>query len=225
MHMQSPQIQRSRLEGMEAAQQPLDQSMPFSIIIFGATGDLARKKLFPALYQLVLLGHFPRTLNIVGYGRSKVNLEEFVAKQCVNVKEQPALPKHEFMARISFHAGPYDSGDSFRELAQELTVLEGGKPSNRLYYLSVPPTLFGAVTAMINEHARAADPGFTRLMIEKPFGRDSETFEELNEKTAACFDETQLYRMNHYVGKEAILNISTLRWANQVVLPHIPAQP
>ena len=76
-----------------------DRSMPFSVIVFGATGDLARKKLFPALYQLVLLGHFPRTLNIVGYGRSKVQLEEFLEKQCVNVKEQPALPKDEFKVR------------------------------------------------------------------------------------------------------------------------------
>ena len=119
-------------------------------------------------------------------------------------------------AQISFHAGPYDSPDSFKLLAEELTQLEGGKPSNRLFFLSVPPPVFGAVTAMINEHARATEPGFTRLMIEKPFGRDMDTFEELNEKTASCFHETQLYRLNHYVGKEVILNISTLRWANQV---------
>ena len=200
----------------DIVQHPLDQTMPFSITIFGATGDLARKKIFPALYQLVLLGHFPRTLNIIGYGRSQVQLATFVEKQCVNVVDQPALPKAEFMARISFHAGAYDSPDSFRELAQELTALEGGVPSNRLYYLSVPPPVFGAVTAMIDEHARAVAPGFTRLMIEKPFGRDSETFEELNKKTSDCFHETQLYRLDHYLGKEVILNISTLRWANQV---------
>lgn len=196
--------------------------MPFSVIIFGASGDLARKKIFPALYQLVLLGHFPRTLNIVGYGRSKVKLDDFVTKQCVNIKEQPALSKDDFMARISFHAGPYDSPDSFKALAEELTALEGGRPSNRLYYLSVPPTLFGAICVLIDEQCRAVEPGFTRLMIEKPFGRDSETFEELNEMTADCFRETELYRMNHYVGKEAILNISTLRWANQVSRNPLP---
>jgi len=72
---------------------------------------------------------------------------------------------------------------------------------------------------MINEHARATEPGFTRLMIEKPFGRDSETFHELNDKTASCFHETQLYRLDHYLGKEVILNISTLRWANQLFEP------
>ena len=96
---------------------------PLSIVIFGATGDLAKKKLFPALYQLVLLGHLPPHLAIVGYGRKAVDLPAFVAKQCVNIKEQPALPKAEFQARVSFHTGPYDSPDSFKQLAQELTAL------------------------------------------------------------------------------------------------------
>ena len=96
---------RSSKDDIEVSQHPLDQSMPFSVIIFGATGDLARKKIFPGLYQLVLLGHFPRNINIIGYGRSKNgsfekdlhgNLSEFTAKQCVNIKEQPALPKDQF---------------------------------------------------------------------------------------------------------------------------------
>ena len=111
-----------RRPSKDITQIPLDQSMPFSVIIFGATGDLARKKIFPALYQLILLGHFPRTLNIIGYGRSKVNLSEFTAKQCVNVKEQSALSKAEFMARISFHAGPYDSPESFKALAMTFII-------------------------------------------------------------------------------------------------------
>ena len=169
-----------------------DQSMPFSVIIFGATGDLARKKLFPALYQLVLLGHLPRTLHIIGYGRSKVVLEEFLNKQCVNIKEQAALPKAEFLSRISFHAGAYDSPESYKQLASELTSLEGGATSNRLYFLAVPPPLFGDISCMINEHARAPEPGFTRIIIEKPFGRDSETFEELNEKTSTYFGAREI---------------------------------
>ena len=97
--------------------------------------------------QLVLRGHLPSTLNIIGYGRSEVVLADFLKKQCVNIKEQPALPKEQFTARISFHAGPYDSPDSFKLLAEELTALEGGGLSNRLYYLSVPPPLFGALSA------------------------------------------------------------------------------
>jgi hypothetical protein len=83
----------------------------------------------------------------------------------------------------------------------------------------VPPTVFGAVAAMISGHCRAAAGGYTRLMIEKPFGRDSETFDELNKLTAAHFKENQLFRLDHYLGKEVILNIATLRWANQFFEP------
>ena len=108
---ESPRIRRRPSKEDKALH--FDKGMPFSVILFGATGDLARKKLFPALYQLVLLGHFPRTLNIVGYGRSKVVLKDFLEKQCVNIKEQPELRKDEFMSRVSFHAGPYDSDESF----------------------------------------------------------------------------------------------------------------
>jgi len=193
-------------------------------VIFGATGDLAKKKLFPALYQLCLLGHLPRGLNIVGYGRSAVDLSAFIAAQTVNIKEDPRLPKGEFTARISFFAGAYDKAESFEALNTKLAEYEGGRQSNRLYFLSVPPTVFGAVSAMISEHARAPGGGFTRLMIEKPFGRDSATFQDLNELTAAHYPENELFRLDHYLGKEVILNIASLRWANQVFEPTWNAQ-
>ena len=114
--------------------------MPLSIVIFGATGDLAKKKLFPALYQLCLLGHLPRRLRIVGYGRSAVDLPAFIKKQCVNIKEDPRLPRLDFTARISFHAGGYDAAESYVRLDAELTRFEAGQPGNRLFFLSVPPT-------------------------------------------------------------------------------------
>ena len=192
------------------------RAMPLSVVVFGATGDLAKKKLFPALYQLCLLGHMPRTLSIVGYGRAAVDLPAFVEKQCVNIKEDPRLPKKDFTDRISFHAGGYDAAESYTRLDAEIRAYEAGAPGNRLFFLSVPPTVFGAVSAMISQHARAAEGGFTRLMIEKPFGRDAETFEELNALTAAHYPERQLFRLDHYLGKEVILNIASLRWANQI---------
>merc|ERR1712185_788942 len=104
---------RASKEDMLASQHPLDHSMPLSVIIFGATGDLAKKKLFPALYQLVLLGHLPRHLQIVGYGRSPVDLPAFIAKQCVNIKPDARLPVADFTARIAFHAGGYDDPSSY----------------------------------------------------------------------------------------------------------------
>ena len=194
-------------------------AMPLTIVIFGATGDLAKKKLFPALYQLALLGHIPRHTRVVGYGRKMVDMEEFLAKQCVNIKEDPRLPKAEFLSRIGFHAGGYDDPTSYARLHELMSSYEAGTVGNRLFFLSVPPTVFGAVTAMLSEKCRAAEGGYTRLMIEKPFGRDSATFEDLNQLTASHFHETQLYRLDHYLGKEVILNIASLRWANQVFEP------
>ena len=216
-------------------------SMPLTVVIFGATGDLAKKKLFPALYQLCRHGHLPKTLNVVGYGRSPVDLEAFIAKQCVNIKADASYPRSEFTDRIRFHAGGYEAPESYQSLAEEMREYEaghaadarrtGGPPAdgatvtgNRLYFLSVPPSIFGGVAAMIHEYGRAPAGGFTRLMIEKPFGRDSASFEELNEKTAGCFDESELYRLDHYLGKEVILNIPTLRWANQTFEPIWNAQ-
>ena len=122
-------------------------SMPLSVVIFGATGDLARKKLFPSLFQLCAQGHLPRQLNIVGYGRSQVELAAFIAKQCVHVPEGDArLSKADFCSRICFHAGSYDASSSYQELHALLSALEeahpSGLPGNRLFFLSVPPTIF-----------------------------------------------------------------------------------
>ena len=162
-------------------------SMPLSVVIFGATGDLARKKLFPSLFQLCAQGHLPRHLSIVGYGRNKVDLPAFIAKQCVHVPDGDArLTKAEFCSHISFHAGSYDATSSYQELHVLLSAHEEAHPSrrpgNRLFFLSVPPTVFGTVAEMISRNVRApevARGGFTRLMIEKPFGRDSASFEQV----------------------------------------------
>ena len=172
-------------------------------------------------------------LNIVGYGRSPVARDAFLAKQCVNVpSDEPrggaaaaaaGWGRDAFCARISFHAGGYDAEESYAALDEKLSAYErahaSGRPGNRLFFLSVPPTVFGAVAEMISRAARAARGGFTRLMIEKPFGRDSASFDALDALTARHFDEAQLFRLDHYLGKEIVLNIPTLRWANAMFEP------
>lgn len=207
------------LSGLEDVVPHLDQSMPLSVVIFGATGDLAKKKLFPALYQLMLLDHFPKHVNIVGYGRRAVVMDEFIAKQCAQVKEDPKLPFAEYTKCITFHAGGYDEEASYVKLDAELKEYEAGKPGNRLFFLSVPPTVFGAVSEMIGGNARATEPAFTHLIIEKPFGRDTATFNELNDCTSSLFKESQLFRIDHYLGKEVVLNIMSLRFGNQLFEP------
>ncbi|EOD09862.1 glucose-6-phosphate dehydrogenase [Emiliania huxleyi CCMP1516] len=209
--------------------------MPLTVVIFGATGDLARKKLFPALYELMLQEHIPRWTSIVGCGRSPQDPDAFLAKQCVNVRDDPAWPRDCFLRLVRYHCleGGYADARSHARLAdEEVRRYEERHPTgpcgNRLFFLSVPPAVFGAVAEMVSAHGRAAAGGFTRLLIEKPFGRDSASFEELNSLTARHFDETQLYRIghylaraliDHYLGKEILLNISSLRWANSLFEP------
>jgi glucose-6-phosphate 1-dehydrogenase len=197
----------------------LDHTIPLTVVIFGATGDLAKKKLFPALYQLILLGHLPRSVNIVGVGRRAVQMEAFLAKQCAKVNEDARLPLRSYTGRISFHAGGYDDPDAFAQLATKLDSLEQGRPGNRLFFLSIPPTVFGTVSQMIASKVRAAPGGFTHLVIEKPFGRDTQTFNELDACTASLFDESQLFRIDHYLGKEVIQNIMHLRFSNSMFEP------
>ena len=217
-------------------------TLPLSIVIFGATGDLARKKLFPALYQLCVLGLFPRDVNIVACSRKPVNERSaFLAKQLVNVVEDPRLSRDDFEANITLHAGGYDAPDAFVALHQQQCSFEarqhallgdGLHGGNRLYLLAVPSTVFGSICELIAMYARADRPpsvgdgrddfvggGFTRVLLEKPFGRDEDSFAVLDDKTLSHFADEEIFRLDHYLGKEVILNIPSLRWANQLFEP------
>ena len=97
-------------------------------------------------------------------------------------------------------------------------AIEGEAPCDRLFFLSVPPTVFGAVAQLVSAHCRAPC-GYTRLIIEKPFGRDAASFAELDAQTSGCFDESELFRIDHYLGKEVVLNLFSLRFANQLFEP------
>jgi glucose-6-phosphate 1-dehydrogenase len=158
-----------------------------SVVVFGATGDLAKKKLFPALYQLMYgcpdAPLLPVTTRIIGYGRSHVELDAFLAKQCTNVKGEH---RDKFLQAISYFQGTCDSERDFARLHCFLQELEGGGGSSRIFFMSVPATVFGCVCENIHQQARAPN-GFTRLIFEKPFGRDSRSFEELNATTLRCF--------------------------------------
>ena len=198
-------------------------SRRLTVVIFGATGDLAKKKLYPALYQLMLLGQLPRgdKIRIVGFGRRAVELQGFIKKQCANVKQDSRLPFDEFSARLFFHGGgAYDKPQGFESLATLLDELEQGLPTDRLFFLSVPPTVFGACAKHVSATCRAKAPKrWTRLIIEKPFGKDSDSFAALDASTSAYWSEDELFRIDHYLGKEVVLNLSTLRFANQLFEP------
>jgi glucose-6-phosphate 1-dehydrogenase len=198
-------------------------SRRLTVVIFGATGDLAKKKLYPALYQLMLLGQLPRgdKIRIVGFGRRAVELQGFIKKQCANVKKDARLLFEDFASRLFFHGGgAYDKAPGFESLATLLDELEQGLPTDRLFFLSVPPTVFGACAQHVSACCRAQAPKrWTRLIIEKPFGKDSDSFAELDASTSGSWSEDELFRIDHYLGKEVVLNLSTLRFANQLFEP------
>jgi hypothetical protein len=175
-------------------------TQPLSVVVFGATGDLARKKLFPALYQLCVLGRFPRDLKIVACGRQLVDRDAFLSRQLVNVREDARFSLADFSACIQLHAGGYDALEAYVKLNEHLRRYErtqheaigsGQSGGNRLFVLAVPSTCFGPICEHIATYARAAEAdsesgaggGFTRVLVEKPFGHDAASFASLHQLT------------------------------------------
>mmetsp|Transcript_40183 Transcript_40183/g.72781 ORF Transcript_40183/g.72781 Transcript_40183/m.72781 type:complete len:558 (+) Transcript_40183:41-1714(+) len=193
-----------------------------TVVVFGATGDLAKKKLFPALYELIYgsqeqVALLPRTTRVLGYARGQLELGAFLSKQCVNVQ---GPHREEFLKQVSYFQGQYDLQADFARLHQALLQSEAsdGVRSDRLFFLSVPATVFGPVCENISRETRALT-GFTRLILEKPFGRDSRSFAVLNNMTSRLFREDQLFRIDHYLAKEKVLNLVAFRFANQLYEP------
>ena len=131
------------------------QAMPLTVVIFGATGELARKKLLPSLYQLCVLGLLPRDLTIVACSRSRNERAAFVAKQLALLEEDARLSKDDFAARVVLHAGPYDAPDTFVSLASVLAASEKGEAGNRLFYCATPTSAYTPIAELVSAYARA----------------------------------------------------------------------
>lgn len=205
---------------------------PLTIVVLGASGDLAKKKTFPALFQLFCNGLLPASVRIVGYARSDVpDLGAFRAKLAGFFTRSALLGCHveHFLSRVSYVSGSYDTVADFERLSAAIAELEAKHPSNsgagaaaaaapagnRLFYLALPPTAFVDACTGVRRGAMAPNGGWTRVIVEKPFGRDSATSAALSTALAALFTEAQLYRIDHYLGKEMVQNIVTLRFANR----------
>lgn len=205
--------------GRRCSATPVEDTMPLTVVVFGATGDLAQKKLFPALYQLIYgcpdAPLLPEATHIVGFGRTHIELAAFLGKQCVHVQ---GSHRDSFLRQISYFQGSYDKEEDFARLHKSLCELERGHSGNRIFFLSIPPDVFGRVCENIHRQTRA-EGGYTRLVIEKPFGRDSRSFAELNNLTSRLFHEDQLFRIDHYLAKEKVLNMVAFRFANQLYEP------
>jgi glucose-6-phosphate 1-dehydrogenase len=201
---------------------------PATIVIFGASGDLTRRKLIPALHSLGCEGLLPRTIRVLGVARSPLTDETFRDLLYEGVTEYARLTPGvcelwpSFAGRHSYLAGGYDDPETYRRLAERLAQLdaEAGTAGNRLFYLSTPPVLYPVIVEQLGRAGlNRSGPGWTRIIIEKPFGHDLESARQLNDQIHAVFDEEQVYRIDHYLGKETVQNMMTFRFANAIFEP------
>jgi glucose-6-phosphate 1-dehydrogenase len=212
-------------EGLRLERTP----QPCALVIFGATGDLTKRKLVPALYALCVQGLLPNGFTVVGAGRTPMTDEEFRAAMRDAVQRYGRFPVTDaqwaaFAEGIRYACVELDDPEGLAPLRTVLEEvdLERGTMGNRVYYLSIPPSGIATVARRLGEAGMSRPPGpegFVRLIVEKPFGRDLASARQLNEELHRYFDEVQIYRIDHYLGKETVQNLHVFRFANGIFEP------
>ena len=201
-----------------------EESNSTSIVIFGASGDLTVRKLVPALFNQYRKGRLPKDFHIVGTARSEISHEQFRKDMRRGVEElaQMECPEDEWMEfcqRLWYLQGDSKKSAAYAGLDGFLQEIEG-RPANRLFYLATAPSLFPVIVQELGKSGMAREQeNWRRIVIEKPFGRDQNTAIALNQAIHAVFDETQVYRIDHYLGKETAQNILYFRFLNTIFEP------
>jgi glucose-6-phosphate 1-dehydrogenase len=206
----------------------LPQAEPCTVVIFGASGDLAKRKLIPALYNLACEGCTGSRFQVLGVGRTPMTDEDFrrqmynAAKSAKDTRNFDEEKWRDFEKRLTYIVGDPNNDEMLDELHAHLEQMhEQGASRNHIYYLSLPPSVFGSVVEGLGECglAEEKDGYYRRVVVEKPFGRDVETAHQLNETIAKSFKEQQVYRIDHYLGKETVQNILVFRFGNSMFEP------
>ncbi|MEO1498809.1 MAG: glucose-6-phosphate dehydrogenase [Planctomycetota bacterium] len=199
--------------------------MTHTFVIFGASGDLTSRKLIPALYNLHLKKRLPAETRIVGFSRTEFSHSEWRQKLADTTAKFvgdrfTTSAWADFAGKVFYQPGDIGDAESFAKLKDFLTDLEGGGPSSRVYYLSTAPRFYGPATEALGAGGMADESGGPRrIVIEKPFGTDLATAEALNATVHRNFAEHQVYRIDHYLGKETVQNLMVLRFANAIFEP------
>lgn len=195
------------------------QDMTF--VLFGATGDLAQRKLFPALYNLYLDGKLPDTISLVGLGRNYFSNEEFQSKvekalRAYSRRDIQTSGLQGFLTKFRYCAFDATDKESYQRLNEliENREKELDIPENRFFYLSVAPSLVDVITSNLYTSGVSQTKGWKRLIVEKPFGSDLASAQQLNKKLSKTFSEEEIYRIDHYLGKPMVQNLETLVLAN-----------
>ena len=203
---------------------------PHVVVLFGATGDLAHRKVVPALFHLWVGNLLPERFALVCFGRRPFSDQE------IRTSLRASLDKHAritpvdeerwaaFASRITYHQGGFDEPEAYASLSTKLAAIdtESGTDGNRLYYLATPASSFPEIVRSLGDAGldhEKADGGWRRIVIEKPFGRDLETAVKLNREVGKVFRESQVYRIDHYLGKETVRNILIFRFGNLIFEP------
>lgn len=194
------------------------------IAVIGATGELARNKIFPALFSLYYSGCLPKNVGIFGYSRSHLtdeDLRSIIARNLtcrIDHQENCGEKMDAFLSRTFYLFGGYDNCEGMARLDSQMQQLESGGTANRIFYLSVPQEALLNVTTCVADNAQSKR-GWNRIIVEKPFGYDTESSAKLTQGLLSKFSEQQIYRIDHLLGKELIENLTVLRFSNIVFEP------
>jgi|Deesub1362A_J573_1020465.scaffolds.fasta_scaffold02066_5 glucose-6-phosphate 1-dehydrogenase len=198
---------------------------PFTMVIFGGTGDLSRRKLIPTLYHIFKEGIMPGDFSIIGFASSRMSdegfrdwLKGFIMQYAGDEFEEGVW--QDFSTHIFYIDGDLKEGGSYRRLIERLDGIAGaGRPVSLIHYMAVPPRLFEPIIKNLSGWGLCKGRYDTRIIVEKPFGRDRDSAIELNNLMLSAFDEEQIYRIDHYLGKETVQNIIFFRFANSIFEP------
>ena len=203
-----------------------------SFIIYGASGDLTQRKLIPALYNLACSGLLPVDFQVFGFAVTPMDDETFRKIMADSIKQNkeanPFDPRiwHQFSQNLHYITADFLSPDGYLAIKKQLEESErnSNRPVNRLFYLATSPSFYADIIQRLGEHGLVSPnsehgKGWTRIIIEKPFGHDLETAKKLNDEVHKVFQEEQVYRIDHYLGKETVQNILAFRFANSIIEP------
>lgn len=203
-------------------------SPPLTIVVIGASGDLARKRIFPALFALYCQGFLPERFHVIGFARRDMTDEAFRnhIMEHLTCRYVPGRSCAEYMtaflSRCFYVSGRYEAREDFLRLYETMRGVEGQGPANRIYYMAIPPFVFLDVARSLGDAGLVncdGGPGWSRAVIEKPFGRDRESSDALTGSMGQVFTEEQTFRIDHYLGKEIVQNLLVLRLANLIFDP------
>jgi len=220
---------------MDIFENPLEDSTitqltePCILVIFGATGDLTARRLVPSLYTLAYEGLLPSQFACVGFARREKTHEQFREEMVKAISEHARNKEidqgiwQSFSEQLFYHRSEFEDDDGYLRLQKFLTELDGrfGTKGNRIYYLSTPPSHFARIVHKLDQHQliypmNSHSTKFSRVVIEKPFGHDYTSALELQEQMNLALDEKQIFRIDHWLGKETVQNLLVLRFANSI---------